>query len=662
MRQTITGNIALCFLLNTQCSGGALKRKLMKTRNTILSAAILSSLSINAFAQKDEIETISIAGTHTPISVGQIAGSVTVIDETLISASGAIGVTDLLRTVAGVNIGQTGPSGSLTEVRFRGSESNHVMVLVDGIAINDVGQGGITDFSHLLLANVARIEILRGPQSAIWGSNAIAGVISITTKKATSNNVKPSVSLYVGSHNTYGANANASKQSAKLGFFVNASTHKTKGENISREGDENDAYSNNDLSSGINYDFDESNKLSISARLLNFSRDGDVYNFATGLVSDGNSTAKGEQLSVGVNWQFTPNSSASEQGIYSQLLSLQYSSQNTDNYSENIFTSTSEGEKLRLLWSNRFQFATNKWINIGIESTTEDFEQRGASADDFINQTQSQDTHSFVSDGLYGISEDITLSASFRYDNNQDFDDASSYRLGVTYAINNDWRVFISQGQAIKNPTFVERFGYFPGSFLGNPNLAPEQQKSTEAGIEGSFDLLSIQLNWFDAKLEDEILGFVFDPVSGQFTAQNADQESKRQGAEISVQGQLNKLSWRAQYSYLDATEGNAVELRRSKHSGSVSTSYVVNEQHQFYIQADYSGTKFDRFFPPYPLPSEVVSLKSRWLVSVNYTYNYSESLAANLRISNIFDEEYEDVYGYNTDGSNVLLSVKYGW
>jgi len=643
-------------------SGGVLTRNRMKIQIALLLAAVLSSLPTNTFAQQNEIETISIAGTHAPISVGQIAGAVTIIDEASIKASGAIGITDLLRTVAGVNIGQTGPGGSLTEVRFRGSESNHIMVLVDGIAINDVGQGGLTDFSHLLLANIARIEILRGPQSAIWGSNAIAGVISITTKQTDSNTVQSGATVYLGTYSTFGASANASQQIDKLGFYVNASTHKSKGENISRDGAEKDAYSNTDISGGLNYRFNDKNKLSFVARLLNFTADADGYNFATGLVSDNNAVAKGEQLSVGVNWHFAPSTSGKQQSIYSQLVSVQYSTQATDNFTDKVFGRSSQGEKLRLLWTNRFQFATNKSINIGLEGTTEDFQQRGATPENEANQNQTNDTFSFVTDGLYGLSDKLSLSASYRYDNNQDFNNAGSYRLGATYAVNTNWRFFVSQGKAIKNPTFVERFGFFPNSFLGNAELTPEQQKSTEAGFEGSFDSTSLQISWFDAKLDNEILGFVFDPDSGQFTAQNAMEKSERQGFEISAQGQIEKISWQAQYSYLDASQGNAVELRRSRHTGSVSSTYTVDQHHKLYIQADYSGTKFDRFFPPYPQASQVVTLDSYWLVSANYLYTHNDKISVNLRLSNLLDEEYEDVFGYNTESSRALLSLKYAW
>lgn len=635
----------------------------MRTQITVLAAAVLTSLYVSAQAQQasENIETITISGTHSPVVIGQIAGAVTVIDEARIQASGAVGITDLLRTVAGVNIGQSGTSGSLSEIRFRGSESNHIMVLVDGIAVNDGGQGGLTDFSHLLLANIMRIEILRGPQSAIWGSNAIAGIISITTKKTSGKKLQANTSAAIGDRNTLRASAHVAQQLQNIGFNINVSTYKTQGENISREGDEADAYSNTDLSGGLNYQFNDSNRIDFNARILDYTNDADGYDFTTGLVGDGDLVAKGSQISAGLNWYFTPHIDNQKNGIYSQLLSIQYSKQDTDNFSDNLFSRMSSGEKLRVLWSNRFEFTANKWLNIGLESTSEDFKQQGPTAQSGVNQKKSNDTKSIVGDGVYAINNALSLSVSYRYDNNEIFNNANSYRAGATYFINNDWRIFVSRGQAIKNPTFVERFGFFPNSFLGNPELSPEQQQSTEAGIEGAFENISIQLNWFNATLDNEILGFVFVPETGQFTAQNATAESTREGIELSLSGQVDKLSWQAQYSYLDASEGNSAELRRARHTGSASTTYSFNEQHQVYIQADYAGTKFDNFFPPMQA-AQIVSLGSYWLVSANYQYTHNDQLSASLRFSNMFDEDYEDVFGYNTDGSRVLLGFTYSW
>jgi vitamin B12 transporter len=638
----------------------------MKTIPLILASSVLANLSSIAYAQtSSDTETITITGSRSPIPTAQVAGSVTVIDQAQIDASGAINMADLLRTVAGVNLGQTGPFGSLQELRFRGTESNHIMVIVDGVAINDVGQGSLTDFSHILLSNIEKIEVLRGPQSAIWGSNAIAGVISITTKSASGEGQNGRASIGLGNKGTYQASANIAGLVDKLTYSLGASTFSTDGQNVSRpapESDEEDAYRNTSLNAKLGYEFTAFNTLEFVTRIVNYTADGDSFNFATSLVGDSDAQAKGDQISAGLNWHFAPSENGKKQGIYSQLLSFQYSKQASDNFRNSAFERSSEGESIRILWNNRFDFSHNRWLNIGLETTEENFEQRGDSAQSQANQTQSTRANSLVSDGLYGFNEQFSARLSYRYDINDSFDDAASYRLGFNYAINNDWHVFVSHGTAIKNPTFTERFGFFPGSFLGNDDLKPEEQDSFEAGVSGQFSNVGIDISWFNARLDNEILGFVFDAESGQFTAQNAEQESSRQGLEISLNGEFSHILWQAQYSYLDAKEGDDIEIRRARHNGSASLTYRVTEQHQVYLQADYSGSKLDRFFPPFPQPSQIVGLDPYWLLSANYTYIHSEQIKATLRVSNALDKGFEDVFGYIGDERTILLSAEYSW
>jgi len=642
------------------CSGGAVSRNIMKTQHSLLAASMLASPILCAFAQANTpIETITITGTKQTIATPFVASSTSVIDKQTIQSSGALSFTDLLRTIAGVNVGQSGPLGNLTELRFRGSESNHIMVLIDGVEINDAAQGGLVDLSHILLANIERIEVLRGPQSALWGSNAIAGVISIITKQASSNTVQPVLGLNIGDRQTYQANASVSQNLDALSYAISASTLKTDGENISRSGNEQDGYKNSNVMGRLDYAFNNEHSVNINARLVDYTSDFDASDFSTGLLADANNETQGDQLSVGASWHYTPQSAES---LYAQLLSFQYSKQSNENFQDNVFSGKSEASKLRVLWNNQFNLAQNSYINLGLEGVEEDFEQKGPVVFGDPNQSQSTSSYSLVTNGQYALSNQVNLSASYRYDNNDTFDNASSFRLGSTYIFNRNWHAFASYGKAIKNPTFTERFGYFPSSFLGNPELRPEQQKSFEAGFEGNLENISLQVSWFKAKLENEILGFVYEPISAQFTAQNADVDSQREGIEFSLSGSFKDLDFKAQYSYLDASENNENELRRANHTGSTSISYRYNPQHLMYVQADYTGTRSDVFYPPFPSSSQVLALDAYWLVSANYQYTHNDSLKLNLRLSNIFNEQYEDVIGYSGESSRALLGLQYSW
>jgi vitamin B12 transporter len=664
----------------------------MKIQYALLASAVLAGLNAHAHALNttsietslnstvniatatSAVETISITGSRSPIPKPLVAGSVSIIDSAQIKASGALNIAELLRTVAGTNISQTGPSGSLVELRFRGSESNHILVLVDGMPINDLGQGGLVDFSHLMLSQIDRIEILRGPQSAIWGSSAIAGIISVTTKQATTSEFSPTFGLSIGDRDTYQTSLNLSQQKDQLRYSLNASYYETAGENISREGDESDGYTNTTLSSNIAYTFSANNTLQVNARYVDYDSDFDATNFATGFIADADNNALGEQISVGLNWQFRPirlANNSQENSLYSQLLSLQYTQQSTDNYVADVFSGGTEGQTIRALWNNRFDLATDTFINIGFEGIQEDYKQSGPITFGDPNQSQSNNTYSVVSSAQWALTRALNFSASLRYDNNDEFNNTQSYRVGAVYIISPDLRIFASTGKAIKNPTFTERFGFFPQTFLGNPNLTPETQTSLEAGIELDLQLakhdMNLQLSWFDADLQDEILGFVFNPESAQFTAQNANGQSKRRGIELSIKGSQNALSWQAQYSYLDADETSnsvdvAPELRRAKHTGSANVAYSFKQKHTVYMQADYTGSRLDRFFPPFPQTPQVQGLDAYWLLSINYAYQVNSALALNLRMTNMLNREFEDVIGFSGESSRVLLNMRYAW
>ncbi|MGB3725704.1 MAG: TonB-dependent receptor [Glaciecola sp.] len=629
----------------------------MKTTQHLLAVLLASQFAL-AQAQSntiDQTETINITGT--PIATPLIAGAVTIIDDQHIRNSGALGLTDLLRTVSGVNVSQSGAMGSLTELRFRGSESNHVLVLVDGVEINDNAQGGLVDFSHIILANIERIEVLKGPQSALWGSNAIAGIISITTKQASTKQLSPSFGLGFGDRDTLQANASVKQQVNNLQYAISANIIRTDGENISRVGNEPDGYNNSSVGAKLSYKLNPQHNISANARIVNYTSDFDATDFSTGFVADANNQSKGEQLQLGANWHYQGDDQQ-----YSQRLSVQYNEQSNDNFTAQAFSGASEGSKLRILWNNRFLLANNSWINAGLESVNEQFEQSGPIGFGDPNQKQSNSSYSLVSSGQYAYNEHLHLSASYRYDNNDKFKNAASYRLGSSYIINTDWRAFVSYGKAIKNPSYTERFGFFPQTFLGNPNLTPEVQYSTEAGLAGSFEQVDVQVNLFSATLENEILGFVFDADSGQFTANNATTDSKRKGVEVSLNGSVSDIDYALQYAYLDASENADTELRRARHTGSANLQYNISNAHAVYVQADYTGTRFDRFFAPFPAPSEVLALDAYWLVSANYKYQHNENLTVNLRLSNVLNEQYEDVVGFSGESSRAFVSMQYAW
>jgi len=632
----------------------------MQTKLTLLVAISAASYSnsILALEQNQSIETISIIGSRTPVDKSTLAGSVSFISAETIEASGAATVTDLLRSFASINISQSGPTGTLTEIRFRGSESNHILVLVDGVEINDIGQGGLVNFAHLLVSDIERIELLRGPQSALWGSSAVSGVISITSKKAAvSGQHKLSANLGIGTQTTRRLGMSYRIRQDRLLLSANVNHFETDGENISRQGGEEDGYRNTSFNTNIAYQVDKEHNLTFNIRLLEFFTDFDAIDFAnTGLPFDADNYSNGKQVNALLRWDFTPVAN-----IWSQSFSYQLNRFASDSFSNNVFSGGTIGKTQRVNWINYIDLGANDFINVGLDSVKEDFEQSGPNVFGNPNQTQDNQTISVLSDGQYEVAKKLYASFSVRADKSDEFDDANSFRLGLSYNFSKHLKVFISRGKAVKNPTFTERFGFFPGTFTGNSGLVPESSYANEIGlIYNLSDRFNAELTHFDTKLENEINGFIFDPATSAFTAQNIEETSTRKGVELSVYGNFREISWSASFAYLDAKAPTEVELRRARYSGSTTVNYALSEVSSLYIQADYTGSKQDRFFPPFPNPSQIVGLTPYWLISANYQYQYNEKLGVGLRIDNLFNESFEDVFGFVGQSRKIVLNMRY--
>ncbi|MFT5717600.1 MAG: vitamin B12 transporter [Oleiphilaceae bacterium] len=632
----------------------------MKTKLTLLAAVCAASYStsIVAFEQNQSIETISIIGSRAPVDKSTLAGSVSFISAETIEASGAATVTDLLRSFASINISQSGPTGTLTEIRFRGSESNHVLVLVDGVEINDIGQGGLVNFAHLLVSDIERIELLRGPQSALWGSSAVSGVISITSKKAdVSGKHQLSANLGLGAQSTRQLGLYYKIRQDGLSLSANLNHLKTDGENISRQGSEEDGYRNTSFNTHIAYQANKEHNLTFNIRLVDFFTEFDAIDFAnTGLPVDADNHSNGRQLNSLLRWDFTP-----AQSIWSQSLSYQLNRFTSDSFSNDVFSGGTVGKTQRVNWINYINLGANDFINVGLDSVKEDFEQSGPNIFGNPNQTQDNQTISVLSDGQYEVAKNLHASYSVRADQSDEFDDANSFRLGLSYNFSKQLKAFVSRGKAVKNPTFTERFGFFPGTFTGNSKLVPESSYANEIGLVYNLsDRFNAELTHFDTKLENEINGFIFDPATSAFTAQNIDDTSTRKGLELSIYGDWRNVSWSASYAYLDARAPTEVELRRARHSASTTINYALNKTSNIYFQADYAGSKQDRFFPPFPNPSQIVGLDPYWLISANYQYQYNEKLGFGVRVDNLLNEGFEDVFGFVGQARKIVVNMRY--
>lgn len=630
----------------------------MKTRSLSLAVALACAANF-AHAQDSSVETITVTGSRLPISLDKLAASVSVLSEEDIQAAGATQLTDLLRGMPGVSLSQSGSPGSLTELRLRGSETNHLLVLIDGVIVNDLSQGGLVDFAHLTADNIARVELLRGAQSALWGSGAVSGVLSITTKAGADTTDSTTLSAGIGNASSYRASVATQQSIDALKISLYANHFNTDGDNVSRSGSEADGYRNTTAGVGINWQATSSHAFLTGLRVVDYRNDYDASDFNTGLPTDADNVTDGDQLTSYLQWNFA----IAELG-YTSELKAQYHKDDNDNFTAGANAGGTTGERKQLNWT---QFITTDIAQfaIGSELLRREFEQRGPANYGDPNYRGDDSTSSIFAE-LSGLGTDeLTTQFSVRYDDNERFEKAWSYRAGAHYAVNRQINLFASVSQAVKTPNFTELYGYFPAQFIGNPDLKPEQSRELEMGLQTSFTKqLTADFSVYTTRLENEINN-IWDSASGLSSVANATQDSRRDGFEASLQWSADTWQLTTHYSYLDATSGDgadqAVELRRPNHTGSITYRHSLPVQGlSVYIKADYTGVRQDIFYPPPAYTGEVINLSPYWLTSVNVNYEWNKQWQFGVRIDNALSEDYEDIIGYRGAERRFLVHTSY--
>ena len=630
----------------------------MKNTIAILAAtgaALLASAALAA-PDSDPLDQIIVTGARAPISAGDIGSAVTVITREDIERRQVRYVSELLRAVPGFAVSHTGAVGSQTQVRVRGSEANHVLVLVDGVPANDPATGDEFRWEYLATANIERIEVVRGPQSALWGSDAIGGVVHIITRSGTGTS---GVGGYLegGSDSTMNGAVSGGLNGERWSLGFGLERLSTDGSNISRTGTERDDSDVDTASLNARFQPTDALALHVGVRSIDAYSQFDAVDFAvSGLPSDSNVATATTQNIAQLGARFGKRDARLRQ----QFSARYFDSDNRD-LVDDIENSSSASDRLTFGYQADIAFGQNV-LSVAAEHERTRFEQRGPVGFGDPNQDQAIDTTSGIVDFQGRAGDRVTYLLSARLDNHSDFDNALAGRASAAWRVHEVVTLRANVGTGQKTPTFPERFGYFPGQFIGNPNLKPERSVSYDLGIAYRVAGAAVlELAVFEQDITDEIDGFVFDPASSLFTARNLDTDSERSGIEFGARWNPSKnLGIDVNYTYTDATENSARELRRPRHAGSVQADYdFLESRARLTFAADYGGTRRDVFFPPWPNPSEIVTLDNYWLVDIAAQYEISEGVTLFVRASNLLDSEYEQVFGYRTQGRSTYAGIR---
>ncbi len=614
----------------------------MILRLTLLSASALAFDFSAAFAEEARLlDPVEVTGLR-PVEADQATVSVSVLTADDLAVRASPNPADQLRAVPGAAVSRSGSLGGLTQVRLRGAEANHTLVLFEGIEISDPVNGD-TDFGLLTALPVGGIEVLRGAASSIHGSDAIGGVVSLLAARAAGF----SGFAEGGSFGT--AQGALGWSGEQFGAAISGLT--TDGVDAAGTGGEKDG--SGALSGLVTGKFDLGADWSLS--LVGLARradsDFDTDTDFDGLLNDVDRRTEAEQRLVGA-------ALAGALGPLDHVVRASFNEVDRDNFADGAITDVAKGQRTKASWSPSYTSGAHRLTGL-VDFERETYERSDVQFGGATDADEAFESVSYA--GEYRLAAGaFDLLASVRHDDNKSrFDDATTWRLGAGYALESiGGRVRASIGTGIKNPTFTELYGFFTGSFIGNPDLTPEESQNWEIGWEQALGNVSYSATYFDADLENEIYT-AFNPDFTS-TAQNRAGKSARSGVELAGRWQaLTNLSFAGQATFFDSQdETGADEIRVPDLTASLSADWQVRPDGlRLGLALDHVGEQGDFDFGPFP--SRLVALEAYTLATLTAEYPVTERLAVTLRGENLLDETATDVFGYNAPGAGVFVGLK---
>ena len=643
--------------------------------NKILIAGIVSVfLSPLLFSQDNVIQVdstgiykmsdIVVTATRTETPLIELANSITVIDSAEIVNSKKDNVMDLLRDEYGVNVVQQGGPGKLANVYIRGGGSEHTLVLLDGIEMNMPSDPGNTyDFSNIPADNVQRIEILRGPQSTLYGSDAMAGVINIITRTGSAKN-KYFLSAEGGAYNTYKFDAGFSGSADIFNYQLNLNRMNTNGFSSasSRYGNrEKDGASNliGSLRTGIM--FSRNINVNLFYQYTTGKADYDQHGGVFGDDSTYIYNLEENSFRLETNYSDNNNFLKGKAGI-SYLRNVRKYSFDSTLFNPSSSSSIYDGRKLKFDIQNTFDIAKPLSLILGFEN-----EKETSTSDYFIYSGYGNFASTFplknaVTTGLFAeeqtnLNNFFFLNTGVRYDHHNKFGDAVTFRIAPAVIIPATLtKLKATYGTGFKSPSLF----YLYDPAFGNDKLKPERSAGIDAGIEQFLmnNKLSFGATYFYNSFKD-LFGF-----DANFRTINTD-KSQSYGLELYLNIKpIDGMNIKSNYTYTktkDLTDNspdrNLPLLRRPVHKGVVSVNYLFINKFNTNADIIFVGERDDKFFNG--TESERVKLKSYTLINFAASYDIFSYLQVYGKINNVSDTYYEEVYGYATPGFSLYVGFR---
>ncbi|MCA0996212.1 TonB-dependent receptor plug domain-containing protein [Alloyangia pacifica] len=595
---------------------------------TALAAA---SLSGAAYAQEGyDLGTITLSANRGESTELERSGAtVEVVTKEDLEKTGETRVADYLASLPGISVTTNGGIGTNTTLRIRGASGQYIGVYIDGINVNDPSGTQIEyDFGALTTADVSRIEVLKGSQSALYGSEAIAGVINITTARPTEPGLSQNVAAEYGSYNTRKLSYNLGYLGERGSFATTLSRVETDGFSAADEDDGNDeADSHESTRLSFSGDYALTDTVTLGASGF-WQKTETEYDESYPVLADGthDEVSKSEQYGL-------RGFARIDAGALSHELSLQYF-ENDRSTSSNGYDYPFYGQRWTLGYQGQAELSATT-LTFGADATREQYENDGDEGD--------QDTYGIWAQANWHLSDQIELVTALRHDDHSDFGGKTTGRVSLAYLPSDDVTLRASVGTGFRAPSLYERYN----AYAGNPDLEPETSLSYELGAEKRFEGGKITATLFRTEITDLI-----EYNYNTWAYSQVEGTSWMQGVELSGETQItDRLGLAAAYTWTDTEDAETGDrlTRVPLHDLALTLDAAFTD--------DFSGAFRVRHVAGVEDTND--SLPDYTVADVNFRYALSDNAELYLRVENLFDEDYQTVTGYGTSDRAAYFGVR---
>ena len=642
-------------------------------RSSICLAAVAASSTASAdeaaHAVAADADSIVVTATRAPLTLDEIPSSVAVLDKEAIDRAQDIGVTELLLRTPGISVSRNGGYGTSTSLRIRGAESEHTVTVIDGVKLNDPSStGGGFNFANLLAGDIDRIEVLRGPQSILWGSQAIGGVINIVTASP-EKELEGSFDLEAGSRETVSARAAIGGRTGPLSWRIGGQRFSTDGISSHAKafgGVERDGYRNSNVSGRAELALADD----VSAEVRGYYSSGRVE--FDGFNTDSNDYGLNKEFVgyAGLNFDLVD-------GRFRNRIAYAYTDTNRDNFNPDRARPRSfeaDGKNKRWEYQGSFDVSDRITAIFGVENERSNFRSRSPSASlgvpvpDFV-RGKAELTSAYGQLSIEPV-EGLTLNGGVRYEDHSRYGGQTLFAAGGVWRLPTGTVLRASYGEGFKAPGLYQLFSEY-----GNVGLDPEEAHGWEAGVEQHLfgDKLVVGATWFDRTTKNQIVynGCSSPTTDPMCTVPGSNPpvprfgyylnvaRSEAHGVEAAAALTLGGLTLDGNYSWIvaeDRSEGSANSgnwlPRRPRHSANASASYAFGFGLELGAALRWSGKSYDN-------ASNAQRLDDYMLVDLRAEVALSDAVKLFARAENIFDEEYMTAYRYGSLGRSIYAGIR---